>query len=769
MLIVRVLSIFLFAICLSHAKYAPIFKKHLDVARSNIEVVLPENATKAEIDASEILLEEIAKIRPDFKCTSNNKRVRVVFKNTNALELDLPLLELISNNAYVVNVGKTTITLEYPSSDKSYWVVGKFLRDFCKVDYFSPEPWGAEYKKSTLRFKTGRYEFYPHYFVASFYDGKFSHRWRVLNGLDVKTPFLSFSHNLIRIFTKDLFKTSPEYFSLRRNAKNELVRVSSGQPDLLNYRTQHYAADKALEALREKKMFSLGINDSIFVDERTEYAKYKRGYFRGYPDWSNAVFDFSNAVAKKVSKSKSNAILGMLAYLISENPPDFKIHKNLVPMYTVDRANYADANYVKKDFEILSKWGNSGCASFGIYEYMYGAPYLFARDISLFSSAGIAKAYECGARFYFAETLAMWGYDACKLWITARMLENSSRDFESLRNYFFENYYKDCANDMREFFRLAESVWLKRNVPTRWLAFFKAENALELLNASLLEDMRASLEKAQKKAQTLADKNIALRIGETSKLFEMTVIAYNLYISKLKVIDLLSTKAETEKLLRVFEEYQSNRNAFLKVIDECLPHSKPLYAVEKYFPLDALICELYNRGDFENTDCVLLNKLAKTSEFKAISMLSKGISFLYEVDGWKNFRDNFSVINRDFENVSLAPKRYLSKDGLAFENCELTGIFKKFAVSENSSVEFSGRALNKSTAGTLSYAGMIFIDAKNNVLKRKTFIFPNRTDINFVLADIAPKGTKTVAIMVFATRQKKGDLLLLEKISFKNK
>ncbi len=767
MLLVRVLSIFLLAICFSHARYAPIFKKHLDVALSNIEVILPENATKAEIEASEILLEEIAKIRPDFSRSSDAKCVRFIFKNTNALERDLPLLELISKNAYVVNVGKTAITLEYPSSDKSYWIVGKFLRDFCKVDYFSPEPWGAEYNKSTLRFKTGRYEFFPHYFVASFYDGRHSHRWRALNGLDVQTPFLHFSHNLNRIFTKDLFKASPEYFSLRRNAKNELVRVPTGQPDLLNYRTQHYAAEKALLALREKKMFSLGINDSIFVDERPEYAKYKRGYFRGYPDWSNAVFDFSNAVAERVSKSNPSAILGMLAYLISENPPDFKVHKNLVPMYTVDRANYADVNYAKKDFEILSKWGNSGCASFGIYEYMYGAPYLFARDISSFSSAGIAKAYESGARFYFAETLAMWGYDACKLWLTARMLENSSQDFESLRNYFFENYYKDCADDMREFFRLAESVWLKRNVPTRWLAFFKAENALELLNASLLEDMRAFLESAQKKARHSIDKNVALRVEETAKLFEMTVVAYNLYISKLKTIDLISAKADTEKLLKAFEEYQRNRNSFLGIIDECLPRAKSLYEVEKYFPLDALISELHKRDAFKNTNCNSLNKLRRTSEFVAISTLSKGASFLYEVNGWKNFRDNFSVINRDFENISLTPKRYLSKDGLAFENCELTGIFKKFDASENSSVEFSGRVLNKSSAGTLSYAGMIFIDASNNVLKRKTFIFPNRTDINFVLADVAPKGTKTVAVMVFATRQKQGDLLLLEKISLK--
>ena len=756
-----------------HAKGGIVSQKALDISSASVEIVLPKGATESEREASVILRDELDNIQAYAGIGAvNKKNICIYFVNTSKLDEDLPIECLINENNFAINIGKTAITLEYPSSDKSYWIVGKFLREFCKAEYFSPMPWGADYTDCSLRFKVGRHEFSPDYVASQFFDYRLSIRWRALNGIDVSSKFFNFSHNLSRIFTRELFEKEPEYFSIRRNDYGKLERMFWGQPDILNYRTQHYVADKALEVLQKQKMFSLGINDSSYVDESAEYRKYKRGYFRGFPDWSNSVFEFSNLVANRVCKTKPNAILGALAYFICENPPDFKIHKNIVPFYTTDRANYADKAYADADFEMLSKWGNSGCATFGIYEYMYGAPYLFARDISKFSTMAIARAYECGARFYFAETLSLWGYDACKMWLVARFIEDTTEDFEKLQDFFFEKYYKDCADDMRKFFKLSRSVWMQRKEPTYWLAFYKSENSLEKLNELLLSQMADALSNAKAKAKFSSDKNVSMRVEETSKLFNMTVSAYRFYISKLEFIDLLSSRVSTDKLLQAFRKYETLKQIFFDAFEQnckmyySLARFRNLYEQEKFLPFDAFIFELNKRGAFANSNDEILKKLSQTSEFKAISSLSENVAFSYGISKWEDYRRSFGVVERDFDGAKIQPDCDAKGALFRFENCELTGISRYFSASENDAVAFSGLADNRASIGTLTYAGLLFLDKSKNVIKRKTFVFPNRTDINFMLADICPKGTTTVAISIFATKQKKGDVFLLRNIVF---
>lgn len=72
-------------------------------------------------------------------------------------------------------------------------------------------------------------------------------------------------------------------------------------------------------------MFSVGIDDFSEFDERPQTLAHKRGYFRGFPDYSNAVFEFSAKSAKLIAQKHPSKLVGCIAYLACENPPSFTL------------------------------------------------------------------------------------------------------------------------------------------------------------------------------------------------------------------------------------------------------------------------------------------------------------------------------------------------------------------------------------------------------------------------------------------------------------
>ena len=741
-------------------------KKYLDFSNAkNVEVTMPNEATKFEIEVATILEKELKKIigiagfkKSDFSTCP--KVVKIVLINTKKLDENIPISELINRNKYSVRIGKNRVELEYPSAEKVGWVVGKFLRDFCNIKYFSPTDFGSDYNKANLKFKVGQYYFSPAFFASAFSDFPSSKRWKILNGIDTQYTYYRFSHNLNKIISPEKFLEYPHLFSLKKNKDGSLSPNIYGQPDLLNYQTQDTVAEVAIKHFNKKnsKMFSIGINDSQIVDERKEYLSYKDGYFRGYPNWSNSVFEFSNEVAKKVAREKPNAILGLLAYMICEKPPSFKLEKNLVPFYTTDRINNYEYKYQNNDLDILKKWGKSGVITFGIYEYLYGAPYLMPRDFSDKSAIAMKEAHNAGARLYYAETFSLWGFDTKKMWITTRLIEDCSLD-----------YYKSASKPMQEFFDTANDIWKNRKIPTRWLAFYKAENTLELLNKVRLSKMNETLKKASDLAENDCDKNVIKRVNEVTRYFEITQIAYQLYGLKIEMFDLLQTKTKVEKLIQVLKKYDNFKSEFLKAINKAQDEFNNtqcynIYKQERFAPLDMMGEYLHKNGvSIKELNKLNLKNIDFTKQFKVIESVEKSTYFMYSVSKWNNFKLNFSSIHKDFENAYMREHQ----NSLTFKNCELSGIAKDFIIRENEKIVFSGNVENICSPGTLCYVSLVFLNENKNELKRKTLVFPSRKNIDFTLADIAPNGSKIANISIFATRQKADDIFKVKSIDVK--
>ena len=200
-----ILSVFIFCTD-TFARWEGSKKRFLDLSNTHaLEIELPHNATEFEKEVANILKQEFKKVLNKHSVKRNNSSAtqlvaKIILQNTHCLDKNLSISELIKNNNYLIRIGNNAITLEYPSADKAGWVIGKFLRDFCNVKYFSPSYFGTEYGYTSLKFKKGEYRFSPSYFASCFSDFKTSKRWRILNGIDTQYTYFKFSHNENEVF-----------------------------------------------------------------------------------------------------------------------------------------------------------------------------------------------------------------------------------------------------------------------------------------------------------------------------------------------------------------------------------------------------------------------------------------------------------------------------------------------------------------------------------------------------------------------------------------
>ena len=67
----------------------------------------------------------------------------------------------------------------------------------------------------------------------------------------------------------------------------------------------------------------------------------------------------------------------------------------------------------------------------------------------------------------------------------------------------------------------------------------------------------------------------------------------------------------------------------------------------------------------------------------------------------------------------------------------------------------------------MCYASLLFLGRDNFVVDRKTLVFPSGKNIDFKLLGIANDGVIKVVASVFATRQSRGQKLLLKEFDVK--
>ena len=366
----------------------------------------------------------------------------------------------------------------------------------------------------------------PAYVSREIYDlgGAEGNGWAGHNGLHGR---LEFSHALNRVIPPQSLATHPDWAPVLRGRRYRPGPADdcNWQPNLALPAVAEHAAQAAATAFaREpgRASFSLAMNDTVCFDQSalTRTIVEPLRYFRGMPDYSPLVFTFMNRAAESLAARNPSRYLGCLAYFWCENVPPFPVNAQVMPYVTTDRSQFYDQAYRAADLALMSRWGASGVKAFGLWEYAEGGNFLIPRQPLGALAESVREGWHRGARGYFAEVGAQWGYDAFKVWMLARLLWEPDRSPTELADDFYAGYYGPAAGPMRRFFERCEAQWMAQPGPPYWLKFYQQEDQALIFPPEACAELRALLAAAERAAAN--DPAVAARVARTSRAFAVT-------------------------------------------------------------------------------------------------------------------------------------------------------------------------------------------------------------------------------------------------------
>jgi hypothetical protein len=380
--------------------------------------------------------------------------------------------------------------------------VGRFCEQHLGVFFAFPGEQGAEW---TSRYQVG----FP---LPDEYRPVF--RWRHLSGLNELSADWAFSvgygrapefsHALHRVFDRKVWEAEPMLFPMVDGKPTEPKGdASDPNPHLDNPRAPEVGARYAREFFRlNPAAFSvaLGVNDTFKFDDSAP----SEGWFRDRPVRTDYVFGFLNEVADSVwapggdHDGKRHAI-GTLAYMQTLRAPTIKVRPEIFPWVCMDRIGYGSEEFAAQDRANLTAWAKSGVRRLGVYDYLYGAAVASPRVNLTALIRSIRVAHTAGARGWYAEAYPLWAFDAPKLWLAAKLLEDNTADTRLLLTRWFDAAYGPAASPMLEAYAHIEAGWRRdaeRGGKDAFLRHFQDERGALVLAGSEIAAVSESLRSA---------------------------------------------------------------------------------------------------------------------------------------------------------------------------------------------------------------------------------------------------------------------------------
>lgn len=323
---------------------------------------------------------------------------------------------------------------------------------------------------------------------------------------------LSLSHNLHKIVpplseeTRDLYPP-PSRNILPRDAHPNLESATVRELAVA-------AATRYFNSHPEAPSFSLALADHLeFLDWSIYKSVDPDRTFRGGLDFTPLVFGFTDAVARELAKTHPGRYVSSLAYILTENAPDFPLSPNVIPTATADRSQWYDKDFREEDLALMRRWADSGVDILATWDYAYGYQYLIPRIYLEQQGQSVKALRDAGVDAFYIEIYPLWGIDAPKAWLYARLLWNPDADPEALLDEFFTGYYGSAADAMRRFFALAEAAWMTQPGPATWIKYYKDEHQALLFPPQVMQRLDQSLYRATVEADTpRTAKRVALAI-----------------------------------------------------------------------------------------------------------------------------------------------------------------------------------------------------------------------------------------------------------------
>ncbi|MCD8284409.1 MAG: DUF4838 domain-containing protein [Opitutae bacterium] len=548
------------------------------------EIYVADDADIDELRAAEDLARWIQRVCGTAKITVRRERNApprnargIFFGNTRAAENERIFATVAGTDSFAIVPRGNSIFFVAGTTEGLWHAEARFARDILGVDFVFPGDDGAEWSpKRSVLFPREKIEFTPPWTwrSVSLGSGAGNREWALHLGFGERPQM---SHNLSRIFTGEIYQKYPELQPVFRGEKVTRFDGSAAQANLSLENSVVVATEAASEFFIKNPaapMFSVGINDSTVWDESPESEKLYGSpmkWYRNLPDRSDYFWNFASRVAERVAGSGNmrQKKVAAIAYLDTQNAPSFLVSSSLVPVLCADRSMWVFPKFREDDMELMRRWSISGATIWGIYDYYYGMPFLAPRIFFDAQAESLKFAYDNGARLFYAEISAIVPFDAPKIWLLSRLLENPRADAAAELSRFFKVAYGKAAPQMHDFFEICEKTWREQGGQCRWIKAWRNENAAEIFPEKTLETLANLLKNAREalpqEPESARDRRIVARIEATQKHLARARAFARSYFERKKLIEAkLDSAEEIAEILRSpawnFEEIYSDEN-----------------------------------------------------------------------------------------------------------------------------------------------------------------------------------------------------------------
>jgi hypothetical protein len=500
-------------------------------------IVLPAEPEIDEWHAARTLAdwcERVTGVRPEIRPEAKGQRgpepAIYVGKTASAKSAGVSAPDVEGDSARRAVVGgKVYLVGNHPIATRI--AVGRFCEQHLGVFFAFPGELGAEWTpRHQLGFPAAD-EFRPDF------------RWRQIGGLnELSTEWAfsvgygrvpPFSHGLFRVFDKKLWKEEPMLFPMIDGRPAEPKgNGNDANPHLDNPRASEVAAQYTRKFFQDNPgAFSvpLGVNDTFKFDDSAR----SEGWFRDRPVRTDYVMGFLNRVADSAwapdgDNDGQRHAIGTLAYMQTLRAPTIQLRPEIFPWVCMERIGYGSEAFAAQDRANLVAWGKSGVKRLGVYDYLYGPDVASPRVNFTALIQSIRTAHTAGARGWVAEAYPLLAFDAPKLWLAAKLLENKAADTRILLTQWYDAAYGPAAPSMMAAFAQIEAAW-RRDAQIggkdTFLRHFRDERGVFVLSAAEIASITASLQDAQDALrfakQTPSRRRQAWRLRQFAEAWEL--------------------------------------------------------------------------------------------------------------------------------------------------------------------------------------------------------------------------------------------------------
>ena len=383
--------------------------------------------------------------------------------------------------------------------------VGRFCEQSLGLCFAFPGPRGADWQTLSRVPYPADESFRPAFpwREISGLRNELSHEWAFSVGYG-RVP--AFSHGLYAAFGKAEYARDPTLFAQIHGVRAKPQGNGyDANPNLAHPGAPEIGARYARAWFHQNpESFGvpMGVNDTLNFDDSVP----SEGWYRERPVRTDYVVRYLNAVAQSFWQPAGDLqgerhSIGTLAYMQTLRAPTVKVHPAIFPWVCADRSGYADARFAAQEKANLQAWVASGARRVGAYDYWYGADYTVPRVNFAAQAQSIRAAQQAGIKGWYAELAPLWGFDAPKAWLGAKLLNQPQQDPAALLNVWFTAAYGAGAPAMRQAYQTIEAAWerdARVGGAQQWIRHFRSVTSANVLTAEERARISEALAEAQR-------------------------------------------------------------------------------------------------------------------------------------------------------------------------------------------------------------------------------------------------------------------------------